>query len=141
MLASFIFSYFLLSSLYICRETSTNPHSFIQNKPNSQNTQMNVSKVLTKDYENARLRRSPKTNPIKPNTNPISPKTNPIQTQSKPNSSRSEVEIPTGKLLGIFKPGTEFTPKEAQRIMQQRKTLAVTGQQYIISRHARPNRR
>jgi len=29
----------------------------MQNKPNLLNAQMNVSKVLTKDYENVRLRR------------------------------------------------------------------------------------
>ena len=50
----------------------------MQNKPNFKNAQMNVNKVLTKDYENARLHRRPKTNPkqtqFKPN-----------QTQNKPN--------------------------------------------------------
>ena len=51
MLTSFIFSYFLLSSLYICRETSTNPHSFFQNKPNLPENQVNASSVLTKGYE------------------------------------------------------------------------------------------
>ena len=71
MLTSFIFSYFLLSSLYICREASTNPHSFIQNKPNSQNDQINVNKVLERDYENIRLHRSPKRTQFKPNSNPI----------------------------------------------------------------------
>jgi len=71
MLISFIFSYFLLSSLYICRESSTNPPLFIQNKPNLQKAQINVNSVLTKDYENVHLHRRAKTNPIKPNTNPI----------------------------------------------------------------------
>jgi len=47
----------------------------MQNKPNFQNAQINVNKVLTKDYENKRLCRCVKTNPIqtqyKANTNPI----------------------------------------------------------------------
>ena len=71
MLTSFIFSYFLLSSLYICRERSTNPPLFIQNKPNFKNDQINVNKVLERDYENIRLHRSPKRTQFKPNSNPI----------------------------------------------------------------------
>ncbi len=42
----------------------------MQNKPNLLNTQMNVNKVLTKDYENVRLHRRGKN---KPNSNPIKP--------------------------------------------------------------------
>ena len=110
MLTSFIFSYFLLSSLYICRERSTNPPLFIQNKPNFQKSQMNLNKVLTRDYENARLHRSPKRTQNEPNSKPIYempkmnvcsfttkdygknspgwlPKTNPKQTQFHPHFS------------------------------------------------------
>jgi len=47
----------------------------MQNKPNLPAPQMNVSSVLTKDYENKRLADAAKTNPIqsqyKANTNPI----------------------------------------------------------------------
>jgi len=47
----------------------------MQNKPNLLNAQMNVTSFYTKDYENERLRRAGKTNPIqsqyKPKTNPI----------------------------------------------------------------------
>jgi hypothetical protein len=57
----------------------------MQNKPNLLNTQMNVSKVLTRFYENIGLCRSAEN---KPNSNPIKAKTNPIQTQFKPNLSR-----------------------------------------------------
>ncbi len=43
----------------------------MQNKPNFLDAQMNINTVLTKDYENKRLRtrreNKPKTNPIKPN--------------------------------------------------------------------------
>ena len=57
--------------LYICRQPTKdyvrNYKLFIQNKPNFPKSQINVSKVLERDYENIRLRRRPKTNPIKPN--------------------------------------------------------------------------
>ena len=50
----------------------------MQNKANLLDTRMNVSIVLTKDYENERLCRlrqnKAKTNPIKPKSNPISRK-------------------------------------------------------------------
>ncbi len=67
----------------------------MQNKPNLPDAQIKVSSVLTKDYENKRLRRCVKTNPIqtqyKPNTKPIQtqfkPNSNPIQSQYKPNSN------------------------------------------------------
>ena len=87
MLISFIFSYFLLSSLYICRESSTNPHSFIQNKPNFKNAQINVNKVLERDYENVRLAEVPKTNPKQTQSKPIKANKMPKQTQNKPNLS------------------------------------------------------
>ncbi len=47
----------------------------MQNKPNFRKTKMNLNSYLTTDYENERLRRAGKTNPIqtqyKANTNPI----------------------------------------------------------------------
>ena len=36
--------------LYICKETSTNPPPFMQNKPNFLNNQRNISPVMTKHY-------------------------------------------------------------------------------------------
>ena len=62
-------------------------------------------------------------NKNKANTKPIKAKTNPIQTQNKPNTNpkqtqfqtRSEAEIPTGGLLGILKPGTNFKGKKMTR--------------------------
>ncbi len=61
----------LSSALYICRESSTNPPLFMQNKPNLLNAQMNVNTVITEDYENKRpcRRRQNKANtkPIKAN--------------------------------------------------------------------------
>ena len=49
---------------------------FMQNKPNFRKSQMNVNKVLTKDYEKKTLgehgKNEPKTNPNEPKTNPNS---------------------------------------------------------------------
>ncbi len=59
-------------------------HSFMQNKPNFPDTQMNVSYVLTMDYVNIRLR-SRRQN--KPNSKPIQTQSNPIQSQFKANSN------------------------------------------------------
>ena len=47
---------------------------FLQNKPNLQKAKTNVISVLTRAYENIRLRRCGKTNPISMETNPIKPK-------------------------------------------------------------------
>ncbi len=74
----------------------------MQNKAKFRKSQMNVTKVLTKDYEKKDTWSSGKN---KPNSNPI-------QTQYKPNQSQfqtwSEAEIPTGGLLGILKPATNL---------------------------------
>ena len=52
--------------------------SIMQNKPNTLNTQMNVSSVITKHYENIA---NWKLGENKPNSKPIKANTNPIQTQ------------------------------------------------------------
>ncbi len=58
----------------------------MQNEPNFLESQMNVNKVLTKDYENKSNwtlgENEPKTNPIKANKMPK-------QTQNKPNQTQS----------------------------------------------------
>jgi len=65
------------------KRTQTNPI-----KANLQNAQMNVNKVLTKEYEKklnwALYENEPNTNPNKPNFSPKNAKTKPIQTQTKP---------------------------------------------------------
>jgi hypothetical protein len=53
------------------------------------------------------------TNPNKPNQSQNKPKTNPIKANSNPKQTRSEAQIPTGKLPGILKPGTNFERQEA----------------------------
>jgi len=54
----------------------------MQNEPNFQKSQMNVSCYIKMDYEKRTLgergKNEPKTNPIKAKTNPIKAKTNPI---------------------------------------------------------------
>ncbi len=64
--------YLPIRPLYICREPSTNQLLFMQNKPNFQDTQMNVSLNITKDYENISDwtlgENKPNSNPIKPNS-------------------------------------------------------------------------
>ncbi|MFH1881150.1 MAG: hypothetical protein ABIL62_00380, partial [Planctomycetota bacterium] len=61
----------LSSALYICREPSTNQLLFMQNKPNLLDAQMNVSSIVTKEYENKHnwtlSENKPNSNPIKPN--------------------------------------------------------------------------
>ena len=56
-------------ALYICRESSTNRQYFMQNEPNFPESQMNVNKVLTKDYDNKTLsgrgKKQSQTNPNK----------------------------------------------------------------------------
>jgi len=82
-------------ALYNCRVSSTDAerslqiHPFLTNKPNFRKSQMNVSSVISKNYEqltmNNEIKNKPNTKPIqsqfKPNTNPKQSQTNPIQTQ------------------------------------------------------------
>jgi len=92
-------------ALYICRDTSTAIESalqirlFMQNEPNFRKSQMNVNKVLTKDYEKRTLsehgKNEPKTNPIYPvvasgeaGTNPIFRGVTSGEAGSNPISSR-----------------------------------------------------
>ncbi len=80
--------------LYNCREDSTIVESslqinlFMQNKANFRKSQMNVNKVLTRDYVKRTLGESgknePKTNPNEPNQSQLKP----IKCQNKPNQSQ-----------------------------------------------------
>ena len=70
-------------------EESLQINLFMQNKANFRKSQMNINKVLTKDYEKRTLGQRGKTKPIKANQSQYNANTNLIQTQSKPkNSSR-----------------------------------------------------
>ena len=113
-----------------CRESSTNRPIFMQNKPNFQDTQMNVSANMTKDYEKIS---NPTLGENKPNSNPIQSQTNPIkckktgskpkQTQNKANFQRRpnqceilyrkpvmEIILKTAKfaIIGILQKNREF---------------------------------
>ncbi len=63
--------YVPIRHLYICRESSTNQLLFMQNKPNFRKSQMNVSNIITRNYEYfiplAGQKNKPNSNPIKPN--------------------------------------------------------------------------
>ncbi|HIJ53089.1 MAG TPA: hypothetical protein HPP66_08040 [Planctomycetes bacterium] len=65
--------------------------TFMQNKPNLRNAQMNVSRVSTKDYEKRTLgergKNKPNSNPIQTQSNPIKANKMPKQTQFKPNTN------------------------------------------------------
>jgi len=71
--------------------------------------QMNVSSVLTKDYENETAFRLEQNKP------------NQSQFQTRSEFIPKGAEIPTGELLGILKPGTNF----------KRGTYSLTGQSTI----------
>ncbi len=83
--------------LYNCRETFTNVMSalqinlFMQNKANFRKVKLNVTKVLTKDYDRMDTWSIRKTKPIqsqfKPNSKPIQTQLKPKQTQTKPISN------------------------------------------------------
>ena len=67
------FAFFLLTFYFL--KPINQFESIMQNKPNLPNALMNVSSVLTKDYENKRLRRCGQNkanqSQYKANTNPI----------------------------------------------------------------------
>jgi hypothetical protein len=109
----------LPSSLYFCRESSTNRPFFVQTNPISKKPENTLTSFMKKGYER-NVRFSPtKTNPNEPKQSQSDPHFSPViapqsqnepkQTQSKANRTRSEVEIPMGQLLEILKPGTKQT--------------------------------
>jgi len=79
------FAFFLLTFYFL--KLINQFESIMQNKPNLPDAPMDVTSFYTKDYENKRLCRCVKTNPIqtqyKPNTNPI--KANPRKAKNERN--------------------------------------------------------
>ncbi len=71
------FAFFLLT-FYFPNWPINQFESIMQNKPNLPDAQMNVTSFYTVNYENKRLCRCVKTNPIQTQ---YKAKTNPIQTQ------------------------------------------------------------
>ena len=100
MIKLLIISLFLcaLVPLWLCLLSSTTVesalqiHLFMQNEPNFRKSQMNVNKVLTKDYEKRTLgghgKNEPKTNPIRTQSKPIKANKMPKQTQNEPNQTQ-----------------------------------------------------
>ncbi len=91
---------------------------FMQNKPNLPNAQMNVNKVLTKDYENEPRLRIPgkqtQTNPTcrgvasgEAGSNPISPKTN-FRPKKYPQNQMTNIEIKRRVTSDDFRPRIPF---------------------------------
>jgi len=82
----------LLFGIFTFVESALQNHLSMQNKPNFRKSQMNVNKVLTKDYENETLsghgKNKPNSKPIKANTNPIKANIMPKQTQYEPNQTQ-----------------------------------------------------
>jgi len=82
------FSYFARLGISTTVESALQIHLFMQNKANFQKSQMNVTHLLTMNYEKKDTWSSGKN---KPNTNPIQTQykanTKPIQSQFKPNSN------------------------------------------------------
>jgi hypothetical protein len=83
-------------ALYNCRETFTDVMSALQigplcsNKPNFRKSQMNVTKVLTKNYDKMdtwSIRKN------KPNSNPIQSQFKPNQSQNKPNTNPKQTQF------------------------------------------------
>ncbi len=85
--------------LYNCREFFTDVMSalqiklFMQNKAKFRKGQMNVNKVLTRDYEKKTLgergKNEPKTNPNEPNQSQLKP----IKCQNKPNTNPNKANF------------------------------------------------
>ncbi len=84
------FAFFLLTFYFL--KLINQFESIMQNKPNFRNAKMNVSAVITKDYEKTGLSDKGKTNPIqtqyKANTKPIQSQSKPKQSQNKPNQTQ-----------------------------------------------------
>ncbi len=71
---------FAILGIFTTVESSLQNKLFMQNKANFRKSQMNVSKVLTKDYEKKTLGQRGKTKPIKANQSQLKP----IKANSKP---------------------------------------------------------
>ena len=89
--------------LYNCREDSTTIESslqnklFMQNKANFQKVKLNVTKVLTTDYDQMDTwlsgKKQSQLKPIKANSKPIKANIMPKQTQFKPNFKRGKIQL------------------------------------------------
>jgi len=95
----------LIPALSTLVESALQIRLFMQNKPNFRKSQMNVNKVLTKDYENVTLgkrgKNKPNSKPIQTQSNPIKANIMPKQTQYKAKQSQFHRQ----KMLPKAQPG------------------------------------
>jgi len=91
----------------------------MQNKPNLDKDQNKPNPLYKKDLRKfytpsdneKQTQYKPNQSQYKANQTQNKPNTNPKQSQFQ---TRSEAEIPTGELLGILKPGTNFKPSACE---------------------------
>ncbi len=98
----------LFMALYNCKETFTDVNKtlqinlFMQNKANFQKVKLNVTKVLTKDYDQLDTWSIRTTKPIQSQLKPIQSQLKPILCQNKANSNPNKPKQ------------TQFKPKQTQ---------------------------
>jgi len=96
----------------------------MQNKPNFRKSQMNVNKVLTRDYEKMDTWSSGKN---KPKTNPkqtqFKPNSNPIQSQYKPKQTQCLPATPLGRAC----PPSVWRHKGKKMYLRDPKYLTITN--------------
>jgi hypothetical protein len=94
----------VFKALYNCRDFFTDVMSALQispicsNKPNFQKSQMNVTKVITSDYDKMdtwSIRKN------KPNSNPIQSQFKPNQSQNKPNTNPNKPNFKANIMLNL----------------------------------------
>ena len=118
---------------------STNYAVIITNKANFPDAQMNVNKVLTKEYESQTLgkrgKNKPNSNPIKANFPASRGQKNPIQTQNKPNQTHPVVSLPALPALSAV----EGSAIEGSNLFQRKKMLllmTIYGRQRFFTKIA-----
>jgi hypothetical protein len=114
--------YAVRSTVYAVRKNNL----FMQNKANFRKVKLNVTKVLTKDYDRIDTwsigKNEPKTNPNEPKTNPIKANKMPKQTQYKAKQTQFQRQIPSVRQGRIVK-----VPLAATIIFSQFRVLVLTS--------------
>ena len=95
-------SYFAGLGIFTLVERSLQIRLFMQNEPNFRKSQMNVTDLLTRDYDKMDTWSIEKN---EPKTNPNEPKTNPIQSQFKANSNPNKPNYSFLDSVVAFLPG------------------------------------
>ena len=123
-------------ALYICRETSTYIESslqiklFMQNKAKFRKSQMNVNKVITRDYDKKTLGEGGKN---KPNSNPIQTQFKANQSQNKANTNPNKANFITSQRPAIavrcriYARGPLFSIHERDQIYRSPRLLIDPG--------------